>query len=393
VTKKVIRQAAKGKTILKALVKKKWKKPAKDLVDKNGHFIPAEDKKILGKQASQLIKAKPKPAKKKGKKTRAKKKKGKKKPKKQKAKKKKGKKEPKKQKAKKKEPTPVKKKIPSLKVRVTTGIIPYAASVQHPTVTIQGTASSFSFKLKHLPPKGHSFTTVVHPTMDIGTPKTVKLAASGPDAWFFTKFSVNKINFGCVGRWLDGKPFDRTYDGEKFSDRIVLHETSKACKAYIVVKATTGKRPHSGTASDPQITIEGTHGTASGRIKPARKGMEATSRIKLTKPIGNFKSVIIRATSTDGWYFTKISVDGKELGCAGRWLDGKPYDKTPATDGNKPISDKITLTFHTDKDKNACETPEPKKKSKGKETYVEDVDVEAEVDEHVDLAGRTFCSK
>merc|ERR1711998_696491 len=61
-----------------------------------------------------------------------------------------------KEKKKKKSAVTNRQQLVNLKVEVTTGIIPYAASRQHPTVTITGTRGSLTFPMRRLPGKGES---------------------------------------------------------------------------------------------------------------------------------------------------------------------------------------------------------------------------------------------
>merc|ERR1711988_1669311 len=58
--------------------------------------------------------------------------------------------------------------------------------------------------------------------------------------------------------------------------------------------------------------------------------------------LGTILSVSLKASSTDGWYLTKLQVNGMSMAPLPFWLDGKPYDKTSSYKG-AAHGDKVTL--------------------------------------------------
>jgi len=102
----------------------------------------------------------------------------------------------------------------------------------------------------------------------------------------------------------------------------------KRTPGFISLSYTTGKLKHSTSRQSPSVVVRGYHGKVEGKLKlPSGPGQSATTKLRLRKSLGRIMSVKLKASSTDGWFFTRFLVNGESFGCTGQWLDGKPYDK------------------------------------------------------------------
>merc|ERR1711998_637200 len=248
----------------------------------------------------------------------------------------------------------------TLKIDVTTGVSKDAQSGQHPHVTFVGTTGTFTGKI-NVAGKGKSKVTTFKPPKDLGKIKSVSFSASSKDGWLLTKARLKSgalpwQPFGCLPRWLDGKPYDKSpYDapwGDKFTVKPGVCKThlptpmptsaptktptAAPTKEYkLKVRVTTGKVSYAESGQHPKVKLTFAGGkTYTGKIHCAKKGKSKVTTFKPKEDLGDVVSAYVKASGTDGWLLTKFEVKSgerpyKSFGCLPHWLDGKPYDKAP----------------------------------------------------------------
>merc|ERR1712159_38843 len=130
--------------------------------------------------------------------------------------------------------------------------------------------------------------------------------------------------------------------------RLSSSVTNAKCSEVQQIRVTTGRKAHAQSGQTPTVKLVGSTGaTFTGKIRLAGQGSSKTTTFDPPKHLGNIVSVDLKASSRDGWYFTKFEVKSgkgswKSFGCLPRWLDGKSYDKHSSYAG-VPYGDKITL--------------------------------------------------
>merc|ERR1711907_265025 len=247
-------------------------------------------------------------------------------------------------------------------VRYTTGDEHGANSHMRPKIALMGTKGAAVGVLKHLPVKGQTKMTVIK-TDNIGEIQSLRLLATSPDAWYFTDFAVKScqpgskwIDFGCTHLWLDGKKISkkeaerRSRAGHsKRENRLTLYRNRygpcEVMEPEATITVTTGFKDHADSKMKPKVTLYGTKATFTGLLNlPGAKRMTGTTVLKTKKELGRIQRVVLEAMGNDAWLFTKFAVKSslswQHFGCTNRWLDGKPYNKTPY---GLPYSNKITL--------------------------------------------------
>jgi len=246
-------------------------------------------------------------------------------------------------------------------VRYTTGMARHANSHMSPKIALMGTNGAAVGVLKKLPKKGHTMMTVIK-TANIGEIQSLRLLATSRDSWYFTGFSVKScqpgskwISFGCTHLWLDGKKISKKKKTKladagrsKRANRLTLYRgrmgPCEVDEPKAIFHVTTGFVEHAESRMRPRVTLIGTKGTFTGRIKvSSSKRVTEETTLKTKKDIGDVKRVVLEAVGRDGWQFEKFAVKTwrwQHFGCTKRWLDGKPYDKSPY---GMPYSNKIVL--------------------------------------------------
>jgi hypothetical protein len=246
--------------------------------------------------------------------------------------------------------------MPKLEIRVTTSKEKNAETGNWPTVKVTG-AGGKTFEGKVVTAgKGKTKTTSFTPPYDLGKITSVSLKATGTDGWLLTKFEVKSgalkwQPFGCLPRWLDGKPYDTSPYDHPHGDQFALQPGS--CETHmpkLEIRVTTGKERYAESGQTPTIKAVGANGkTFEGKISTAAEGHSKTTSFKLKHDLGKITSVFIKASGSDGWLLTKFEAKStgrkwQSFGCLPRWLDGKPYDSDPYT---HPYGDKFTLKTGT----------------------------------------------
>lgn len=230
-----------------------------------------------------------------------------------------------------------------------------------PKIALMGTKGAAVVIIKQLPKPGKTRMTVIK-TDNIGEIQSLRLLATSRDAWYFTDVSIKScqpgskwIQFGCTHLWLDGKKetprqiYERERDGKaKHETKLTLYRNRygpcEVMEPQAIIDVTTGFKDHAESLMKPRVTLYGTKATFTGHLKlPGKKSMSGITILKTKKEIGRVKKVVLQAVGTDGWLFTKFAVKvftWQHFGCTKRWLDGKPFNKTPY---GLPYSNKITL--------------------------------------------------
>jgi uncharacterized membrane protein len=295
----------------------------------------------------------------------------------------------KKPKTEKKKQTAKKKTTIKLKIRVTTGPhsgSKYAKSGQNVKGIFQGAAGSVTEHFKSGNKNGHTKTTTYTLNKDIGAIKSLKMVATGTDAWFYTKIEVKSgerawVELGCTYQWLDKKPFDKGYHWHRKSvsvaNAVTLEPVDKSCKVKppavpkLAVRVTTGAR--SGNAySKTSMKVKGIFTGADGTVTKGfytgnKNGHTKTTTYTLKKSIGIVDKLKMVATNTNAWYYTKVEVksgDGPwvNFGCTHAWIDNSMQDTAYTFDGKRaPYFYEVTLKPGT------CRMHHPK--SWGKPTF------------------------
>merc|ERR1711959_453759 len=228
----------------------------------------------------------------------------------------------------------------SYKIRYSTGTVSHAQSKMSPMIRLVAEKGVIKGSIQ-LPDSGKQMVAHIDGDANAGAIKQIQLSATSRDGWYFTSFEVKachkksqRVHFGCTHQWLDGKPYDKSEYYAPYLNEVTLHaETKGRCKRpSVAVKVSTGSVKYASSSQKPSVTIVGSKGSFTGKINVASKGWSETTKFTVRKDLGHVKSVKLKASNRDGWYFTSFRVKTnarkwQSFGCTSRWLDGKPYDK------------------------------------------------------------------